>query len=352
LRLAGLLGYVLMGVGAIATPAQAAPRIRWHRPVRVEPSRDGGVQAVSCPTSRLCVAVDASGDVLYTTRPTRGAHSWSRPERIDARNTLTGVSCPTKQLCVAVDDSGNVLSTTHPTRGAKSWSRPRRIDSVQGTDGADAGLLGISCPTVTLCVAVDGAAAGDVLSTTVPRGGPRAWRMVRLGGTLTSVSCPSAGLCVVAGSEHLYSSNPASGRSSWHFTGGPVGGGVISDVDCPDTTLCAGVGFGDASPGLAVSTASPRGGSRDWRTADVLASPPPASAELLDAVGCAGQTLCVALDTADNAYTTSTPVKGGWRWDGAIRPKSASQQNAISCTPKLCVVVDSAGVEVTGIVRG
>ncbi len=335
-----------------ATPAQAAAGIRWHKPVRVEPSRDGGVQAVSCPTSRLCVAVDASGHALFTTRPTRGAHSWSRPQRVDGSNSLTGVSCPTRRLCVAVDESGNVLSTTHPTRGAKSWSRPRRIDSVQGTDGGNAGLLGISCPTVTLCVAVDGAAAGDVLSTSVPRGGAGAWRMVRLGGTLETVSCPSAGLCVVAGSEHVYSSNPAGGRTSWHFTGGPVGGGVISDLDCPDTTLCVGVGFGDASPGLAVATASPRGGSKRWKTSDVLASPPPASAELLDAVGCAGGTLCVALDTADDAYTSGNPVKGGWSWDGAIRPGSASQQNAISCTLKLCVVVDSAGVETTGIVHG
>lgn len=298
------------------------------------------------------MAVDASGHALFSTHPTRGAHSWSRPQRVDGSNALTGVSCPSTRLCVAVDDSGNVLSTIHPTRGAKSWSRPRRIDSVQGTDGGYAGLLGISCPTVSRCVAVDGADAGNVLSTTRPRGGAGAWRTVRLGQTLTSVSCPSASLCVVAGSAHAYSTAPGGSRSSWHFTGGPVGGGVISDLDCPAITLCVGVGFGDASPGLAVATGSPRGGSGTWKTSDVLASPPPANAELLDAVGCAGSTLCVALDTADNAYTSSTPTRGGWSFDGPIRPGSASQQNAISCTPKLCVVVDSAGVENTGVVSG
>lgn len=347
-----MLGCLLVGVGATATPAQAAPGIRWHKPVRLEPSADGGVQAVSCPSRRLCVAVDASGHALFTTRPTRGAHSWSRPQRVDAGNALTGISCPTTRLCVAVDESGNVLSTTHPTRGAKSWSRPRRIDSVHGTDGGYAGLLGISCPTVTLCVAVDGAAAGDVLSTSVPRGGASAWRTVRLGGPLTSVSCPSTGLCVVGGAEHAYSANPAGGRSSWHFTGGPVGGGVISGLDCPDTALCVGVGFGDASPGLVVATTSPRGGSRVWKTTDVLASPPGVGAGLFDAIGCPGQTLCVALDSADNAYVSNRPAKDGWSGARAIRPKSASQQNAISCTPKLCVVVDSAGVESTGIVHG
>ena len=175
--------------------------------------------------------------------------------------------------------------------------------------------------------------------------------MTRLGGTLTSVSCPTSGLCLVGGSEHGYSTSPTGGRSSWHFTGAPAGGGVISGLDCPGTTLCVGVGFGDASPGLAVATASPHGGSKAWKTFDVLASPPPAGSELLDAVGCAGEMLCVALDTADGAYTTASPVKGGWGWDGAIRPHSASQQNAIACTVRLCVVVDSAGVETTGVIH-
>jgi hypothetical protein len=297
------------------------------------------------------VAVDASGHVMFTTRPTRGAHSWSRPQRIDGSNILTGISCPTTRLCVAVDESGDVLSTTHPARGARGWSRPRRIDSVLGTDGSYAGLLGISCPTVTLCVAVDGAGSGDVLTSTAPRGGAGAWHMARLGGTLSSVSCPSAGLCLVAGSGHMYSTDPAGGRATWHYSGGPVGGGVISDLDCPSTALCVGVGFGDDSPGLAVATATPRGGSKTWSTTDILALSPDTSAGLFDAVGCAGQAICVTLDTADNAYLSTTPVKGSWSWDGPIRPNPASQQNAISCTVNLCVVVDSAGVETTGVIH-
>jgi hypothetical protein len=336
---------------AIAAPAQAAPGIRWHRPLRLEPAADGGMLAVSCPSNRLCVAVDATGHALFSTRPTRGARSWSRPAHIDGSNSLTGISCPTIRLCVAVDDSGNVLSTTRPTR-ARSWSRPVRIDSARGMDGGWAGLLGISCPTVNLCLAVDGAAVSDVLSTTRPTGGRGAWHMVRLGGTLTSVSCPAARLCVVGGEAHIFSTTPAGGRGSWHYTGGPMGGGVISSLDCPLTTLCVGVGFGNLSPGLALASASPRGGSRAWKTAAVLSSPPDTTDQLLDAVSCAGQTLCVALDTSGRAFLSTAPVRGSWSAGRPIRPNSASQQNAISCTLKLCVVVDDAGVETTGTLRG
>lgn len=304
--------------------------------------------SVSCPSSRLCLAVDAAGRALYTTHPTWGGHHWSRPAYIDRRGSLTAVSCPTTKLCVAVDDAGNVLSTTRPTRGAKAWSRPVRIDSSRSLDGGPAGLLGISCPTVSLCVAVDGGSPGNVLSTTRPQGGT--WRTVGLGGPLASVSCAAPSLCMVGGLEHVVSTAPTGGRSAWHFTGGPAGGGSISALDCPLTTLCVGVGFGNVSPGLAMATASPRS-SRSWRTADLMGSPPQAGAQLLDAVGCAGRTLCVALDTADDAFVSTNPTGRAWGGGRPIRAKSASQQNAISCTAKLCAVVDSSGMETTGVVH-
>ncbi len=339
-------------LAATPAPARAAASISWHKAVRIEPSADGGVQAVSCPSERLCVAVDGTGHVLFTTHPTRGAHSWSRPARIDGGTPLTGVSCASISLCVAVDDSGRVLTSTHPTRGAKGWRRPLRIDSIRASDGGYAGLLGISCPSTSLCVAVDGAADGDVVATTNPLGGAGAWRKVRLGVTLTSVSCSSSSLCVVAGTDHLVSTDPTGGRSAWRDTGGPSHDGLISAIDCPTTALCVGVGFSNRVPGLADATGNPRGGAAAWRNVTVAPAPPSLDAGLLDAVGCAGDRLCVALDSADNAFVSTTPVRGGWSGPNLIRPNPSSQQSAISCTTKLCVAVDSAGVEVTGVVRG
>lgn len=308
------------------------------------------MQAVSCPTIHLCVAVDASGKALYTTRPTGRTGSWSQPVGIDGGVALTGISCPTTRLCVAVDANGNVLTSTRPTHGA--WSRAARIDSSTSLDGGYAGLNGISCPTTTLCVAVDGAAQGHVVATSQPLGGGRTWHMSKLGAPLTSVSCPSNGLCVIGGTKHYFSTSPNGGRSAWHATGGPLGGGLISAIDCPAISLCVGVGYGNISPGLAVSATNPRGRASGWLTSSVQEMPPVANTELLDAVGCAGNTLCVALDTADNAFISRQPAQGVWGARHAIRRNSASLQSAVSCTKAFCVVVDSSGVATTGIVHG
>ena len=62
--------------------------------------------------------------------------------------SLQGISCPSTTLCVAVDGSGNVLTSTHPTSQTAAWT------SVDVTGGRT--FTGISCPTTTLCVAIDG----------------------------------------------------------------------------------------------------------------------------------------------------------------------------------------------------
>ena len=41
--------------------------------------------------------------------------SWSGPVTIDSANALSSVSCPSESLCVAVDGDGNALDTGSPT---------------------------------------------------------------------------------------------------------------------------------------------------------------------------------------------------------------------------------------------
>src|SRR5579862_4299956 len=73
--------------------------------------------------------------------------TWGPPTVIDPPSTtntagLTAVSCPSASLCVAVDDSGNVVTSTNPAGGAHAWT-------VAHVDGSQI-LNGISCPTTTL----------------------------------------------------------------------------------------------------------------------------------------------------------------------------------------------------------
>jgi hypothetical protein len=335
--------------------AAGAVSIRWHPAHRIEPARNGGLSDVACPSATLCVAVDQSGWLVTTTRPTAGV--WSRTVPIDsvAGGTLTGVSCPSTKLCVAVDAAGDVVTSTNPTGGAKAWRRPVRVDSTAAAGGGYAGLADISCPTVALCVAVDAGDPGNIVTSTNPTGGASAWRVTGIAGSvLTSVDCASATLCVAAGSQHYVATNPTGGAGAWRAGGAQAGGGIVSDIACPSATLCVGVGYGNTSPGLATASTTPKGATASWVTVGVVPSPPAPQDGLLDAVGCLTGSFCTAVDSADNAFSSATTGRGVWSASTAIAPVSGptASGSAISCASTLCVVVDSNGYAVVGTRRG
>lgn len=298
----------------------------------------------------MCAVVDESGGVVTTIHPIYGP--WSNVAKIDGKTPLTGVSCPTLTLCVAVDANGNVITSTKPTGGRSAWARPVKIDTATAAGGGPAGLTGISCPTPTLCVAVDGAPTGSVFVSTNPAGGAAAWHAAQVAtGPLTSVSCASSTLCVAAGIEHYVSIAPTGGVSAWKATGLQLGGGVFSAIDCPAIALCIATGYGNTNVGLATATTTPTGRPTDWVTSDVESAPPVPGQGLLDGIACPSAGLCVAVDGFDNAYLANKPVGGVWTGAIPIRPKSASQTSAIACTASFCAVVDSAGVETTGVIH-
>ena len=324
-------------------PASAsAASFRW-RAQRIESVRNGGLGAVSCVNLQLCVAGDASGHVLVSTA-SRGSR-WSAPAKVDTA-PITGLSCPTTHFCAAVDQSGGFISSTQPTRGARYWSHPVKIDANAAVGGGLAGFSAISCPAANLCVAVDDSEPANVFVSSDPTGGRTAWHSVALAGPATSVDCPSTKVCVVAGSQRYVSTDPTSTTS--YKASGALSDAAYAAVDCVGVRLCVAVGFGNTSPGFASATRSATGA---WsQVYEVAANPPAFGTGLLDAVGCTRGT-CVALDGFDQAYVSSSPVTGTWGTPAAIRPKSASQSSAVSCTSGMCVVVDSAGVETTGLLK-
>lgn len=156
----------------------ATTTVKWDKPIALEKPTSGGISAVSCPTSTLCIAVDQKGRAVVSNKPTGGVKSW-KFFKIDTVAPLTGISCPTANLCVAVDSAGDVTRSTHPTLGAKYWSKPVRIDPTQA-NSSYVGLAAISCPTTKLCVAVDNAPDGNVVTTTTPTGNAKSWTVSSL----------------------------------------------------------------------------------------------------------------------------------------------------------------------------
>ncbi len=224
------------------------------------------IQALSCPSAQRCVAIDYSDDVLTSTDPGAGARAqWKVTARhIDqsaltrqAHAGVTALSCPSAKLCVAVDGAGQAVITTDPSGPAAAW-RIADIDPPSMAEG-EPPLAGVSCPSAQLCVAVD--QYDDIATSTRPTAGARAWTLngptsAGLNLPYSAVSCASTTLCAVAGvsgvgngdDDVLVSRDPTSRRASWE--GAAVDHGAIQSISCPTASLCvAGDGRGEVIVG-------------------------------------------------------------------------------------------------------
>jgi hypothetical protein len=279
-------------------------------------------EAISCPSASFCAAVDNAGYVFTSTDPTAGATGWSSV-KISAPNTITALSCPSISLCVAVDYHGNAITSTSPTAGAGTW-HTTTIDSGPCTAAVchsiDKGpperqLDAISCPSVSLCVAGDW--DGDVVTSTDPTGGGSAWNVAYVDSSLESgltgldpqtaiagISCPSVSLCVANDGvgNVLTSQDPTGGASTWslrratpRILAAPEPRSLYS-LGCPSVSFCAGLQSASntlLSSSEAALTYEPLG-STEWTRVviDRVGSP--------SAIACPTSSLCVAVDNAGN----------------------------------------------------
>jgi hypothetical protein len=244
--------------------------------------------AVSCPSLSLCVAADDTGDLIATTHPTGRAAAWSVSSVVGS-DPLAAISCPSTSLCVAVDDAGNLVTSTTPWDRRRAWT-VTRLDPPYSAPPASYpyALLDVSCPSLSLCVAIDG--AGDIFASTHPTGGAATWKLTRLPGGRASpdsadaygaVSCTSRTLCVTVGNgDAEVPTDPTARAPRWQtgFTdpdGGTTdGSNPMTDVSCPTAALCVAVDsdfnvLTSTTPAFAqamdILTAVCRGGQRHVR---------------------------------------------------------------------------------------
>lgn len=173
------------------------------------------LRGISCASASLCAAVGNEGSVLVSTDPTGGPSAWRSMGAPAGESSMNGISCRTPSLCVTGSASGIVLSTD-PAGGPSSWRLA----------GAGTGLpiKGFSCPSTLACAAVDNNA--DVIASTDPTGGDGAWWFKNVlpypwdgppagdgkaqGNGTFGLSCPVLSLCVAVGqdSQVLTSTDP------------------------------------------------------------------------------------------------------------------------------------------------
>ena len=333
-----------------APPARAAAisspgPVLWTVPTSVD---DAPIDSISCPSLGLCVAVDRAGDVLWSVNPTGGPGAWLAAD-VDGANELTSVSCPATTLCVAVDAAGNVVTSQSPTGGAGAWAVSKIDSSATSNNSDNAGpvlLRGVSCPSTSLCLAVD--AVGNVLASDDPAGGAAVWTITHAdtnrsygcsgGGLacqppLVGISCPSIALCAAVDfSGNVLTSHTPTSPGAWTSVSVHDGGlGSLWGISCPALGFCAtvdGTGgqvitFNPATPGVRVSRSLPANAYGIW---------------------CQSAALCQASAQPKGGLSS---VLGSYN-PGARKPtwtvSPLGAVNAIACpSPSVCVAGDDQG---------
>lgn len=361
----------------------------------VLPIPNGRLEAISCGSTKRCLAVGANG--LGPLVEVYSGSTW-RPTSVSGDvPALSGVACASNDHCVAV--GGSVAATWNGT----SWT----ISTLPGSDG---NLLGISCPSTTWCVAIDGTAA-FVLSH-------GHWQATKLrGGTAAAISCAAIGHCLAVGSSGGSDAAWTYAGSTWKLKrlssglgaglsgvacattsrcgavgdrfvecGSPDGGcgtenGVVVSLDagawstselpypelagraseglpdagaegiaCPSATTCVAVGFGSqgdesGTVGNSFGATYQQQSPTKWLapTAPVVPGGP---FSWLSGVSCSAASSCIAVGAFDTQSFLSKPLVAassptGWSAAALPLPSKATQGalSAVSCVPSLCVAV-------------
>lgn len=343
--LAGLLTVLsVLGWGAPSALAAASP-LSWSEPVPIEPG--AVIRGISCPAVSFCVAVDNKGQAITSTDPTGGPGAWSAADVTKELSGFLSVSCPSPSLCVAIDGAGNVWSSTDPTGGAGAWS------SVNLTEGTGFGSVAtVSCASASLCVVapdtllqINSEPSALVFVSTNPTGNSSAWA-TKIGvdsgpqSEVVAMSCLSAPLCVGAGAggDVLTTDNPTGAANEWAPADADEENNLYS-VSCPNTGLCAAADIA----GNVLTSTNPTGGAGAWSTAHVDGG------NTIFSVSCPTAALCAAVDDQGNALASTEPTGGESAWNVTKLEEGGGYLDAVSCpSAALCIAGDANGGVLVG----
>jgi hypothetical protein len=296
--------------------------------------------AVSCAANQ-CVTGDSFGRTVTSVNAAAGdAVTWKTQSGIVGENRITGTSCPSTTLCAAVDNEGNVFTTADPGDGAgATWAET----TVKTASAATVHFNAISCPTTSLCVAVDN--SGNVAISTDPADGASAtWKVASIDTVIIeAVSCASTTLCVATDDRGnvLTTKNPTAASPSWS-TVDADGSGDVRGVSCiASPELCAAV---DDTGNVLVSTDPHLGATATWTVSNIDGS------NTMNGISCIAMPseACFAIDGDGQVVSSTDPQDGASATWSTSSADSSSPLSAISCPDAtLCVAVDQAGNAVT-----
>jgi photosystem II stability/assembly factor-like uncharacterized protein len=298
----------------------------------------GAFDAITCPTSSLCVAVGGDSNLLGTVATsTNDGSTWSSSTVPTGLPELKSVSCSSASQCVAVGIGVAITSSD----GGSTWS-------ANAIPTSNTALLGVSCPSdTTTCVAVgvtpnDGGPLNGAIVISNDEG--VTWTAPSTGsplGAIGGVSCASGGFCVAVGAQILVSNNAGQSWTPQFVNGGT---GILRTVSCGSSTTCVAIG---ANP-IGASNGSESGfeiqttnGGSTWNDIN-----PPVGSWSINALACPDASDCMLSGPSLNATAAQawTSSDGGSTWAPTELPATVSAVSSVSCvTSTTCVYVGLTG---------
>jgi hypothetical protein len=322
-------------------------------------SLGAGFAAVSCSAASACTAAgtyDATSDLSRPVAAAWHGTSWHRqatPARAgaSAANGLVGVSCTSVSTCIAVGYS--TARTGNSTTLAERWDHGHwRIQPFPVPAGTvSGGLSGVSCQSPRACTAV-----GEFFShrqrelALAERWDGTRWRVqpvpspaaARHGSGLSAVSCPSARRCFAVG-QYLTKSGSVALAETWNGTDWTVQSlpGAVSN------TFLLGVSCATPRACVAVgSYGTEVWNGTSWRLVP-MAAPAGGQVVSLDGVTCTSPRSCTAVGSYFSR--NAGPLNLAEAWNGTAWrvqatpdpiPEGRNQLNSVSCTsPRSCTAV-------------
>jgi hypothetical protein len=254
------------------------------------------------------------------------------PGAVDS--TFRGVSCATAPFCVAVGyeaQTDSTLGTLIERWDGAAWTvmsspRPSSVDS----------LSGVSCSSVTSCVAVGETEPSPTLLTLVESWDGTAWTVVASpsptgSSSLQSVSCVSPDSCVAVGSSVAGSLTELWDGATWTIARAPRAlrdSQGFTSVSCWRENGCFATALFRPSGSVIA-----RWNGRKW-------SVTPGGNGDLWGVSCTGERWCVAAGAQPGGALIDTWNGSTWSIGSGANPGFVDPLHAVTCmSPKQCVAV-------------
>lgn len=214
--------------------------VTWHTE---RPLPEGAV-SLDCTTHGHCVAAGLTR--LSVT--TNSGKSWTTTKNLARTLDLfSDVSCATVEMCMAVGYAPRDTLAFSSSDGGRHWA-PSKVPVQRGIFAVPVGssLMGVSCPSVSLCVAVGSYGISMDLAALVEitHNFGKSWTQVSVpaAGELDDVTCPTARDCWAVGESYdqianmVYSTDAG---ATWSFEQMPDGLDGVDSISCaPATTTC------------------------------------------------------------------------------------------------------------------